>query len=289
MAKNQPAFLIEATADLPEDSLSPDSNFEDDTPKGLEGYDDRYIAFVDILGFKELINKSASDPSSVGALIAALDIAPKSPAIVLEQASVSEQDVDLRLHTFSDFVVASTKPTHGGLGVLAFVIWQLSTSWLSNRLLCRGGITRGQVLHRATVGEVPPMVFGPAFVDAYQLESTVADFPRVILSKTVRNEWDGYVKSGLLGEKLPLLIKRCHDGPSCIDTFCHLKRGGFDLVSSELPTETRQMQQALIHHLDDTAENPVTHRKALWLAKKFNAAVLHSQYGDLKIDIDDGD
>ena len=287
--KDQPGFIFGNSADADGNSLPPDSSFEDDTPKGLDGYDDRYIAFVDILGFKELIYKSVSDPNSVGALISALDIAPKSPTIVLEEVNVSEQDVDLRLHTFSDFVVASTKPTHGGLGVLAFVIWQLSNSWLSSRLLCRGGIARGQVLHRATDGEVPPMVFGPAFVEAYQLESTVADFPRVILSKTVRNDWNEYSKSGKLGEKLPLLIQRCQDGPNCVDTFCHLKRDGFDLVSSELPMETKQMQQALMHHLDDTAENPATHRKALWLAKKFNVAVLHSRYGDLKIDIDDGD
>jgi hypothetical protein len=281
-------FVFDTSTDQQGASLSPDSSFEDDTPKGLSEYDERYIAFVDILGFKELISKSVSDPASVGALISALDITATSPSIVLDQVGVSAQDIDLRLHTFSDFVVASTKPTSGGLAVLAYVVWQLSNSWLSSKLLCRGGITKGKVLHRVSNGGVPPMVFGPAFIEAYLLESGVADFPRVILSKSARNDWKEYSKLGKLGNKLPLLIHRCEDGPHCIDTFCHLKRDGFDLVSSEVPTETKQMQQALMHHLDETAENPSTHRKSLWLTKKFNAAVLHSRYGDLKIEIDDG-
>lgn len=127
------------------------------------------------------------------------------------------------------------------------------------------------------------MVFGPAFVEAYQLESTVADFPRVIFSRAVREDWMSHVAAGRFGDKLPLLVEKCNDGPSCIDVFCHVKPNGFDLVNQDQPREFGQMRAALMNHLDDTAENPAHHRKILWLAKKFNAAVLHSKSGDLRI------
>lgn len=259
-------------------------NFEDDAPKGLTGYEERYIAFVDILGFKNLIQKSKNDQNLVSRLISALDVSPQSsPTVLNEVGTDNPLEAELRVHTFSDFVVASTKPTHIGLAILTYVIWSQSVNWLSNSLLCRGAITKGHVLHRPGNGS-PPMVFGPAFVEAYQLESTIADFPRVILSRPVREDWVSYSNDQKLGSKLPLLVEKCTDGPSCIDLFCHVKPNGFNLVNEDQPKEFDQMRTALMTHLDETAENPEHHRKIQWLARKFNAAVLHSKSGDLRIE-----
>lgn len=275
--------LLFAQVNLDKSDNTQIENFEDDTPKGLEGYEERYIAFVDILGFKNLIQKSKDDTHLVSRLISALDISPESSPTVLKEAGTDDSSAaDLRVHTFSDFVVASTKPTHVGLAILTYVIWSQSVNWLSNSLFCRGAITKGRVLHRAGNGS-PPMVFGPAFVEAYQLESTIADFPRVIFSRPVREDWALYTQENKLGSKLPLLVEKCSDGPSCIDVFCHVKPNGFNLVNDDQPKEFSQMRTALMTHLDETAENPGHHRKIQWLARKFNAAVLHSRSGDLRI------
>ncbi len=274
--------FVPLDGDEPEEVVA-ENTFEDDTPKGLNDYEERYIAFVDILGFKNLIQNSKNDPKVVGQLISALDLSPQSsPTVLHEVGDVDESEADLRVHTFSDFVVASTKPNHIGLAVLSYMIWSQSVNWLSNSLLCRGGITKGLVLHRAGNG-APPMVFGPAFVEAYQLESTVADYPRVIFSRSVREDWVLYSRESKLGEKLPLLVEKCSDGPSCIDLFCHVKVNGFNLVNEDQPEEFKQMRAALERHLNETAENPGHHRKIQWLARKFNAAVLHSKSGDLRI------
>lgn len=260
----------------------PDSNFENDTPKGLSGYDERYIAFVDILGFKDFVLRN-HDEVSVSAIVAALDVQPVARPVVLREVEGGEIDVDLRIHTFSDFIVASTLPTHVGLAMLSFVMWELSTRWLSNRFLCRGGITKGKVVHRVESDGGAPMVFGPAFIQAYQLESTMAEMPRIVFSKEVRQDWHRFNAKGSFGRKIPLLVHQCEDGPHCIDTFCHLRKGGFDIVSSEVPVEATQMAEALSHHLDDSAESPAVHKKTRWLADRFNAAVTDTQYAHLKV------
>lgn len=276
-------LLFEPLNSESEDSPK-DETYEDDTPKGLAEYEERYIAFVDILGFKNLIQKSKIEKSIVGRLTSALDISPQSSLTVLNEVGTEDPtEADLRVHTFSDFVVASTKPNHVGLAILTYMIWSQSVNWLSDSLLCRGAISKGQVLHRAGNGS-PPMVFGPAFVEAYQLESTISDFPRIIFSRSVREDWVFYSEKGQLGERIPLLVEKCNDGPSCIDIFCHMKRNGFDLVNQDQPKEFSQIRSALISHLDDTAENPSHYRKIQWLGRRFNDAILHSKNGDLRIE-----
>src|SRR5690606_28003899 len=116
--------------------------------------------------------------------------------------------------------------------------------WLSMKYLSRGGIARGQVLHRTGEG-VAPMVFGPAFVDAYKLESQVADLPRIILSQAVRKECDELQgRSDKLGQFVKQLVRRCDDGPKCIDVFAHLRHRGLALARDHL-VEAGQFREAI--------------------------------------------
>lgn len=237
---------------------------------------------MDILGFKDFVNRTHESVESVPSIISALDIRPSLPAAVFDGIDVRAEAVDLRIHTFSDFVVSSTLPSPGGLAVLAYVMWELSTRWLSNSFLCRGGVARGKVLHRSTDDGSPPMVFGPAFIEAYQLESNLADYPRIIFSRAVREDWLKFKTSGSLGEKVPRLVHKCEDGPHCIDGFSHLKENGFDAVMAAFPVEADQIRKAILKQLNDSAEVPSVHRKVLWLADKFNAATT----GNFKLGID---
>ena len=129
------------------------------------------------------------------------------------------------------------------------------------------------------------MVFGPAFIDAYVLESTVADYPRIVLSKSVREDWLRYVNAGNLGLEIPKLVKQCDDGPRCVDIFSHLKRDGFGLVTDSSPKETKQIHDALKSAFDETSDEPKHFRKIFWLVKHFNSAIAKTQYGGLHIDI----
>src|SRR5690606_30140761 len=113
---------------------------------------------------------------------------------------------------------------------ILFIAFDISREWLSKKYLSRGGIARGKVLHRIEQGAAP-MVFGPAFLEAYELESQVADVPRVVLSQTVRKECACLAEQeDKLGQFVRQVIRRCNDGPSCIDVFAHLRSTGLTLA-----------------------------------------------------------
>lgn len=264
---------------------------EDDAPKGYTRYEDRYVLFIDILGFTELIHQSSKDdpPShgSVSAIFQALDW--QFDAVVdddfLRTLDLTSQENDvLKVHTFSDFVVASCPATQVGLATILFIAFNISRQWLSMKYLSRGGIARGKVLHRIDEGAAP-MVFGPAFVEAYKLESQVADLPRIVLSQTVRKECDGLAKqSGKLGQFVQKMVRRCPDGPNCIDVFSHLRKKGLELAKDHM-AEAGQFQAALAHHMEEAADTPNWFRKADWLARRFNAAIQSTRYAHLHLDL----
>lgn len=267
---------------------------DDDAPRDDVQYEERYIAFIDILGFKELILESAKANPRVtpSTIYNALDIHPQAVQdffFSLSDVPAAQHDcADLRVHTFSDFVVASCRQTDLGLCLLLFLCWHVTSDWLSKSFLSRGGITIGKVIHRISAGDAP-LVFGPAFVQAYTLESEVADYPRIVLSKEVRRHYRAVIASTST-VALPLrnvaktLIRRCEDGPWCIDIFSHLRRSGLAGLGREHDIEARQFQEALKAHLDEATDTPHIYRKVRWLVDGFNRAIDKSRYAGNSID-----
>lgn len=284
---------------LPE---TPDENgiapelWEDDAPKGFTSYEDRYVLFIDILGFTELIRQSTREDApphgSVSAIFQALNwrfqgledgaIDEFLPALGLERP---DEDL-LKVHTFSDFVVASCPATEVGLMTILFIAFDISREWLSMKYLSRGGIARGKVLHR-TGDAAAPMVFGPAFVKAYELESQVADLPRIVLEQSVRKECEQLLgRRDKLSDFVRQVTRRCDDGPRCIDVFAHLRKNGLTLARDHM-NEAGQFRETIHHHLEEAADTPNWFRKSRWLAQRFNESVKNTRYAHLQVDITD--
>ena len=76
---------------------------------------------------------------------------------------------DFKAQNFSDAVLMSEKVSAQGLSHLLYEIQELALSLLPNGLLIRGGgISRGSLYHEGPVASI-----GPAFLEAYRLESSV--------------------------------------------------------------------------------------------------------------------
>jgi hypothetical protein len=147
--------------------------------KGERVYEDRVLAYVDTLAWKDLIERSVSDPSvmaNVSKAIRSLTSMRLSARNVRRWLAESGKDSSLEVTVFSDTVTISARPTrHGVLWIVTLLrdfTWNLTT----DGIYTRGAIVRGQLHHRGGV------IFGPALVDAYLLESTVAKYPRIIVS-----------------------------------------------------------------------------------------------------------
>jgi hypothetical protein len=152
--------------------------------QGPTQYDEggRSIAFLDILGFSEHV-KRAQDPGYFPTLLTALrtvkSVGDTWPTVVGQEGIPPEEmqkALDFRSHTFSDSIVLSERGKM--VAPLIFAVARLAMALLKDGVYFRGGIAVGALHHDETV------VFGPAFLQAYDLEHTAAKYPRVLLTDT---------------------------------------------------------------------------------------------------------
>lgn len=160
-------------------------------------YQERFVAFLDILGFGDLIRRSVLDPPEVtiADITSALDLpkpVQKGKMLISEVGDISESDH--RITQFSDCIVISTQSSEAGLLYIVDHVERIAFSLLKLGFLCRGGVSKGLLFHEKNI------VFGPAMIDAYKLENEQAINPRVILSREV--------ESFALGMSAGQIIKR---------------------------------------------------------------------------------
>jgi hypothetical protein len=282
-------------SDVPENDEAIPTQGEDDAPRTADKYEERYVAFIDILGFKELIASSAREESSISPsmIFNALDIRHQSIennfSDLLGTERSCDSTVDFKVHSFSDCVVASCSRSPLGLGLLLFFCWQISSDWLSKGFLSRGGLTRGKLIHNTNEGGAA-LIFGPAFNQAYKLESEIADLPRLIFSREVREDHLA-IKQDPAPENIRLkavsiaLVEQFADGPTGIDIFAHLRSGGFDASTQSYDGDANQYKLALASHLNDACDTPHFFRKIKWLVERFNNAIAKTRYADKHVDM----
>lgn len=164
-------------------------------------YEEKFIAFIDILGFGSLVEASSQDQSIPEKILAALkSIQPEAihqeayARINKELIPPGELERVMEVYTamtaqmrkmirvtityFSDSLVISA-PSDDIISsqMLLDMLAKLSIKlWEEHSLLIRGGITIGKLIHI----ENGPL-FGPTMNRAYHLESKLAKNPRILM------------------------------------------------------------------------------------------------------------
>lgn len=161
----------------------------------IEGYENRFVAFLDILGFKNLIykieseQKESSDFNRVRSILNFLheeSIESNGqhdlPIYVKEGDSLIEKELgDPRISYISDCVIISTESSFDGFKSLCNKLTKFSTDIACDGVFVRGAITYGKIYHHG------PMLFGSAYQRAYELESKTAIYPRIIIDDNIFN------------------------------------------------------------------------------------------------------
>jgi hypothetical protein len=139
-------------------------------PPALEplAYEPRVLLYIDVLGWKELIAQSVEEPVLIRDLERALSVSDEARSHLSSGA--------IRWSVFSDHICVSAPGTLGGLGVVSTLGKRFAHLLLEGGFAVRGAIVHGPLVHRSD------KIFGPALIDAYQLESTVAFYPRIIFA-----------------------------------------------------------------------------------------------------------
>lgn len=216
------------------------------------GYETRYCAFIDFLGFAEAVDSGAWQPGDV---IAAMRKAK----------SVAAGDADIRVTQFSDSLVLSAS-VDGQWSFLStiltarFLIFELT----AHDVLLRGGITKGPMFHQDN------LAFGPAFIRAFRLEQA-AGAPRIILDKNLEKQaiWLSSMNAREKQEFKKNSIPTDYDGWRFVDYFSASHESEFDAGPAGLKDHYDRLR-GLVHKYADAA-NPSLISKYGWLDAKLKA------------------
>ncbi|MGH7242347.1 MAG: hypothetical protein ACREJD_02890 [Phycisphaerales bacterium] len=268
--------------------LSPNSRRE------LRAYQERLTAFIDIIGFAELVRRMKDDKSLQDRLLAALR--------KLAEQNTSATDVgmigDKRVNCFSDSIVISYPYYHPG----DFTYLLQDILLLTIEMACLGFAIRGAIT-MAPLHQTPGIVIGEALIDAYFLERNVARNPRVIASPGVMRivhgvgedtsdalleEWieagkqDARNSNGQWVGGFPNMQKD-DDGHYFLDhlgaTVCalHSTTGNLDHLSSVRGMIVSQLDTLALPNSLTAEERAKRFQKWQWYRRYFNSAA--SRYG----------
>lgn len=142
----------------------------------MDVYESRVVAFIDILGFKEALKNKSKAVKIYDALTGIKN------QVELHFASDSYKRfqgvLDTEITAFSDSVVISGSADQAIIVYLQ--VLRFSELLIKSGFLCRGAISLGDLHHKNGV------LFGQAFVDAFNDESKRAIYPRVIVNPEVK-------------------------------------------------------------------------------------------------------
>ena len=175
-------------------------------------YKYRLTIFIDILGFRDLISKTNKDENLTILIFNAVKsmithninyevFGQVNKEIIKDEKELLEvekihkivsdrmkESSTVQITHFSDSIVLSSEldneiNTMSLIELLARLNYRL---WKDYKILIRGGVTMGKLIHE----ENGPL-FGPAMVTAYDIESKLSNFPRIIIDEPCSN----YIKN----------------------------------------------------------------------------------------------
>ena len=143
------------------------------------------VAFVDILGFSNMVKSDCENKSD----------SIKYFKVLREINKETREIGDCNITQFSDSVIFSLPLSQENYIKMLKVLAEYQQKLLYQRIICRGAIAYGKHYKE------DDFMFSQALIEAYQLESKDAIYPRIIISKNLLE----YFKPTI--ESPPYLIK----------------------------------------------------------------------------------
>lgn len=149
-------------------------SFGPDWPLVSDCYREKYVVFLDILGFRHHVEQADHQPEHRVALLQILTLFKKTAS--------GNPHSGLRLSQFSDSLILSAHPTSNGLQDLVLSIHLIVSNLLQRDILLRGGMAVGGVHHD------DDFVYGVGVNEARKLEQREPHDPCVLVTEKVRDD-----------------------------------------------------------------------------------------------------
>jgi hypothetical protein len=242
-------------------------------------FERRFVAFVDVLGFRGIVNRMDADEQLFVTIRDALkELQKQSLAFrdyqqslrgerrrVKKKGAVPLFNTKSRLEmtAFSDcYVLSEVFPAWHVLAA----VQALASRFLQRGILTRGGVAVGDAYHRHDV------LFGKAIVEAYELEREVAKYPRIIVSDDVRQTVWGYHEGLCQGRLLQKDVDGCWYVNVLVPPLSNWTALTGARSEHDINAHLELVRASLSGLIDNAGEHPAYLSKVGWLAHKFNEA-----------------
>lgn len=266
-------------------------------------YENRIVAFVDILGFKEIIKQSEKSLKKLKLLYQTLEFLKKRENSYKWNLQLIEVEEDAQkkgvanfniegLTTctcFSDSIVVSVKCNERNINeITSTLIANLSyigAELMTAGILLRGGITVGKLIHLDN-----GIIMGQGLIDAYQLETNSAKFPRIVISNQLIEKLNYPIDTKKKRYPYHQYLNRFEDG--CVGfhqmIYFQVLQSSSLLDKTKLKRELKKIRNTIINGLDDNFEHADTHFKYLWLKKEYEKLIFLTIEKEKIYDINEG-
>jgi hypothetical protein len=266
----------------------------------MANYGKRIVAFIDILGFKNLVKASETDGVAFNTIHNLLRylfswqtgqpnvwdhrFIQHDPDVQKNRAAYKVQDI--YCICFSDSLAVSM-PYNPSLVCQQFSTFISNLAHIGSKFIqvgvpIRGGIAKGNLVH-----DSKGIIYGPAFNEAVEIEKN-AEYPRIILSAGLIKL---LVSSNSAGQLYPYrrFLTRFADG--CVG-FHQMKFFEYQQVqqaqqAAPCTNEIPRAKDSLLENLDEHLCDPKVFNKYKWLTDEFNKLNITANL-KIKTDLTDG-
>lgn len=240
--------------------------------KHLPRYEHRFCCFLDIMGFSGLINDLDRHQTTYQHI-----------REILRRIHHPANDddnfrlADLRAQSISDAIAISALQTPLGLFQVVDSIQRLAIDLLIYGYFVRGALVAGQLYHDDN------MVFGEALVRAYNLETQVVRYPRIMISSEVIRAMDIYEQTSRFWQgRTARVVRQSEDGPrylhylkdfEAILTSEVYKKSKTDLARRRLLRPYAHVPAFIRECLQAAMDTPRHYEKVRWLAIYWNSCI----------------
>lgn len=228
-------------------------------------FEDKFIAFIDVLGFKDMVSASESgngiplselmeNLSKLGTQKDEERYEKYGPR-TCPQSKYIERNLNFKVTQISDCVIVSSELSPAGIINLISHCWGAVIELLMKGIMCRGYITKGSIYHKNN------QMIGTGYQEAFSNESGVTAFKReanergtpfVEIDPKVCNYIEKYTDECV--KKMFLRMIKSEDGTTALFPFKCLSHsfiiGGFgSQFNSEREKESNNNYRVLINSL----------------------------------------
>lgn len=137
-------------------------------------FKEKVIAFIDIIGFKDLVKKSdKGEGKSLNEILEILDIFKVRSNTVCPNSKPKSDDLDFVITQITDCTIISAELSDAGIVNLIEHCRNITSKFMHSGIMCRGFITIGNIYHAKN------QVIGTGYQEAYAGEPEVVAFGEV--------------------------------------------------------------------------------------------------------------